>query len=94
MCRSGPGSAASSIRRPAPQIPGGAIGLDALPSLERLDLPSGDEASDPLLRKLELADEFRQIGDIEGARDLLQEVIEGSQGALKSKAQGMLDALS
>ena len=30
---------------------------------------------DPLARKLELAEEFRQIGDTEGARDLLEEVI-------------------
>ena len=50
--------------------------------------------ADPLARKIELAEEFRQIGDIEGARDLLQEVISKADGALKAKAQGMLDALS
>ena len=49
-----------------------------------------DESADPLARKLELAEEFRQIGDIEGARDVLQEVIARSSGALKSKAEGML----
>jgi len=48
---------------------------------------------DPLARKLELAEEFRQIGDLEGARDLLEEVIAKSEGALKSKAQGMLQGL-
>ena len=52
-----------------------------------------DEAGDPLSRKLELADEFRQIGDMEGARDLLQEVLAKADGTLKSKAQGMLDDL-
>jgi pilus assembly protein FimV len=49
---------------------------------------------DPLARKLELAEEFRQIGDIEGARDLLEEVVaKAEEGALRSKAQGMLDKL-
>ncbi|HRD98006.1 MAG TPA: FimV/HubP family polar landmark protein [Rubrivivax sp.] len=48
---------------------------------------------DPLARKIELAEEFRQIGDMEGARDLLEEVIAKAEGALKSKAQGMLDRL-
>ena len=51
------------------------------------------DESDPLARKLELADEFRQIGDLEGARDLLQEVIDGSDGALKAKAQRILASL-
>jgi pilus assembly protein FimV len=52
------------------------------------------EPADPLARKLELAEEFRQIGDMEGARDLLQEVIAKASGTLKSKAQGMLDQLA
>jgi pilus assembly protein FimV len=53
----------------------------------------GDEITDPLQRKLELAEEFRQIGDMEGARDLLEEVVAKAGGTLKSRAQGMLDAL-
>jgi pilus assembly protein FimV len=59
-----------------------------------LDLPLEDDGTDPLERKLELAEEFRQIGDLEGARDLLQEVVDKSDGTLKAKAQGMLDNLS
>ena len=59
------------------------------PSVDRLDDLSGD----PLARKLELAEEFRQIGDMEGARDLLQEVVSKASGSLKSKAQGMLEQL-
>ena len=55
------------------------------------DLDAG--AGDPLQRKIELADEFRRIGDVEGARDLLQEVIEKSDGALKARAQSLLDEL-
>ena len=52
------------------------------------------ESGDPLSRKLELAEEFRQIGDIDGARDLLEEVLGKASGTLRSKAQAMLDALS
>ncbi len=55
--------------------------------------PSQFDENDPLARKLELADEFRQIGDMEGARDLLEEVVAKSAGALRAKAQAMLDAL-
>jgi pilus assembly protein FimV len=49
--------------------------------------------ADPLARKLELADEFRRIGDMEGARDLLEEVVSKAEGALKTRAQAMLDDL-
>ncbi len=51
-------------------------------------------SSDPMNRKFELAEEFRQIGDVDGARELLQEVLENSQDeGLKARAQGMLDSL-
>ena len=53
-----------------------------------------DDGGDPLARKLELAEEFRQIGDMEGARDLLQEVVAKASGSLKTKAQGMLNDLA
>ena len=60
-----------------------------------IGLPSlGDEGDDdPLSRKLELADEFRQIGDTDGARDLLHEVVAKASGAVKSRAQSMLAEL-
>lgn len=57
------------------------------------DIP-GDDADDPLSRKLDLAEEFRQIGDLEGARDLLEEVVAKGAGPLQAKAQGMLDKLT
>ncbi|MEY2837938.1 MAG: hypothetical protein RJB60_237 [Pseudomonadota bacterium] len=57
-------------------------------------LPEVDAASDPMARKLDLAEEFRQIGDVDGARELLQEVIASTQDAsLQSKARNMLDNL-
>jgi pilus assembly protein FimV len=50
--------------------------------------------ADPMSRKFELAEEFRQIGDVDGARELLQEVLEHSQDeTLKAKAQAMLGSL-
>ena len=55
--------------------------------------PEGILGDSPLARKLELAEEFRQIGDMEGARDLLEEVVAKGEGALQAKAQGMLDKL-
>ena len=57
-----------------------------------LEVPG--DPSDPLVRKLELAEEFRQIGDKEGARDLLEEVVGKADGALKLRAQSLLDALA
>jgi len=57
--------------------------------------PAGfDDAGDPLSRKLELAEEFQRIGDKDGARDLLREVLSTASGATKTKAQGMLDRIS
>lgn len=60
------------------------------------DLPDAAEEDglDPFERKLELAEEFRQIGDMEGARDLLEEVIAQTGGAIQAKARNMLDNLS
>ena len=55
------------------------------------DLDAGE--GDPLDRKIELANEFRHIGDIEGARELLEEVISKADGALRARAQSLLDEL-
>jgi pilus assembly protein FimV len=74
---------------PADVSPGG---VDSMPG-ELIDDEVDDDNADPLARKLELAEEFRQIGDAEGARDLLQEVAAKAEGALKVKAQNMLNDL-
>ena len=52
-----------------------------------------DDGGDPLQRQLELADEFRQIGDTEGARDVLQELLAKANGPLRDKVQAMLNEL-
>ena len=64
------------------------------PDLADIDLgDAGGNDADPIARKLELAEEFRQIGDMEGARDLLQEVVTKATGSVKTRAQAMLDEL-
>jgi pilus assembly protein FimV len=81
--------------RVAPAAP--AAGADSLLDFGDFDLggaPAAPVDAAALARKLELAEEFRQIGDVEGARDLLEEVVAKADGALKSKAQGMLDQLA
>ncbi|WP_204246660.1 FimV/HubP family polar landmark protein [Acidovorax carolinensis] len=47
-------------------------------------------ADDPLATKLALAQEFNAIGDIDGARTLVEEVVAESSGALKARAQRLL----
>ena len=84
---------------PAPLGSGGTAGKPTL-DFGEFTLPAqpsghgGLDENDPLARKLELAEEFRQIGDMEGARDLLEEVVAKAGGALKTKAQSMLDSLA
>jgi len=80
---------ANATRASGPTTVPSAFGDSAMSGFEE-----DDPNADPLARKLELAEEFRQIGDMEGARDLLQEVIAKASGSLKSKAQGMLEQLA
>lgn len=49
---------------------------------------------DPLETKFALAEEFRALGDSDGARSLASEVLAQADGVLKSKAQAFLNALS
>ena len=65
-----------------------AVSSPAMPAVA-----DADDGGDPYERKIELADEFRQIGDADGARDLLLEVVARASGAQKARAQSMLDAL-
>ncbi|MFN5350084.1 MAG: FimV/HubP family polar landmark protein [Polaromonas sp.] len=48
----------------------------------------------PLQTKFALAEEFRALGDAEGARSLASEVVAQAQGDLKTKAQAFLNTLS
>ena len=50
-------------------------------------------SDDPLATKLALAQEFNTIGDSDGARTLIEEVIAESSGDLKARAQRLLAEL-
>ena len=52
------------------------------------------EPEDPLTTKLSLAEEFSAIGDDDGARALIQEVISEASGDMKIRAQKALTRLS
>jgi pilus assembly protein FimV len=71
--------------------PAGAAGA----SVGAIELPFVDDDvnHDPVSRKMELAEEFQRIGDKDGARDLLREVLTTASGSTKTKAQAMLDDL-
>ena len=51
------------------------------------------EHEDPLMTKLALAEEFSAIGDDDGARALIEEVLSEATGDMKAKAQRALDKL-
>jgi pilus assembly protein FimV len=51
------------------------------------------DPSDPMEAKLALAREFGALGELEGARDLLRDVIATATGTMKSRAQSMLDEM-
>ncbi len=69
-----------------------------------LDLGDGAQATvaeveqvteeSPLDTKLSLAEEFRAIGDLEGARSLAEEVLAEASGTLKTKARTFLSDLA
>lgn len=67
------------------------LDLDDPPADTRLDLP--DDSDDPLQTKLDLAEEFRAIGDEDGARSLIEEVIAAASGDLLAKAERALGRL-
>jgi pilus assembly protein FimV len=93
-----PATASRAAPAAAPGRPSGFGDLElpdvsaAQPAMETAASDAG--GADPLARKLELAEEFRQIGDTEGARDLLEEVIAKAQGALRLRAESMLGDLT
>ena len=68
----------------------GNLSLD-LPSLSAVaNTVDASVSGDPLETKLALALEFRDIGDADGARSLVQEVADEASGALKTRALKML----
>ena len=64
---------------------------DAAPHIDAVAPPT--EPEDPLATKLALAEEFNAIGDSDGARTLIEEVIAEAHGDLKAKAQALLSQI-
>lgn len=67
----------------------GSLSLDLGPTTEQ----TAHEEDDPLGTKLALATEFGSIGDLDGARNLIEEVIAEASGEMKAKAQQALSQL-
>ena len=77
----------------APGAKAAAAAAAATAASMSLDDGSAAAQDDPLSTKLALAEEFNAIGDIDGARTLMEEVVAESTGALKTRAQRMLSEL-
>ncbi len=84
---------------PAPQTGGmlefdlGSLSLDVEEEPVTVAGSLTPESQDPLETKLALADEFRAIGDDDGARALIEEVIAEASGDMKARAQRALSQL-
>ena len=74
----------------------GSLSLDLNePTTESLPIAvMAAQSDDPLETKFLLAEEFRSLGDPDGARALAEEVLAKAAGPLKVKAQAFLSALS
>lgn len=69
------------------------LDLDDAPNTAPSELGALTEEN-PLVTKLSLAEEFRAIGDLEGARSLAEEVLAEASGTLKNKASTFLADLT
>ena len=72
----------------------GSLSLDLSDSTEGSSLAANAPVEDPLATKLALAEEFSAIGDDDGARALIEEVISEASGPMKTRAQKALTMLS
>lgn len=94
-------SAASAVA-PSPSLLDLDVELDALHSRSSADSVSAVSADgedtpdddDPLSTKLDLALEFNTIGDSEGARTLIEEVLRTATGSVRIRAEKMLANLA
>ena len=71
----------------------GSLSLDLGDATDTVSTAAPGAHEDPLVTKLALAEEFRAIGDDDGARALIEEVISEASGDMKIKAQRALSNL-
>ncbi|MBP6484101.1 MAG: fimbrial protein FimV, partial [Rhodoferax sp.] len=72
----------------------GSLSLDLEPTTESPTDAPDSKGEDPLETKLALAEEFVSIGDEDGARALIEEVVSESTGEMRARAQRALANLS
>ena len=72
----------------------GSLSLDLNDSTEGTSLVESLDSQDRLATKLSLAEEFNTIGDEDGARALIEEVILEATGDMKARAQAALAKLN
>ncbi len=92
----------AAVAPPAPANDSGMLEFDLGSLSLDLDTPSDEKPTeapesgneDPLETKLALAEEFVSIGDEDGARALIEEVVAESTGEMRAKAQRALANLS
>ena len=83
-------TAPKSAPKAEAEIDLGSINLDLGKPSVAAELAAGDEVT----TKLELAKAYDDMGDKEGARELLNEVVKEGNAEQQAKAQGMLAKLS
>ena len=86
------GDLSLDLTAPSKPMAAPAVAAPVLPP-ELPDDAAEPAQDDPLATKLALAEEFNAIGDTDGARTLIEEVVAESSGALKTRAQRMLAEL-
>lgn len=72
----------------------GSLSLDLGTPSAPAEQPAASTPDDPLATKLALAEEFHAIGDTDGARALIEEIIAEASGDMKVKAQNALRKLN
>ncbi len=87
-----PTEPASTAPEPLP-LDLGSLSLDLGEEFQDSKTNLTDLSDDPLETKLDLAEEFRAIGDEDGARALIEEVIESASGDMKARAERALGKL-
>ena len=63
-------------------------------ALDGVDDEASYTSSAEMATKLDLAIAYQEIGDKEGARELLEEVVKGGNGEQSEKAKNLLSKLS
>lgn len=83
------------VASPAPAVPGlDTLDLALTPPPAGQDLQSSDFASDdPVQTKIDLARAYIDMGDVEGAREILQEALGEGNANQQTEARSLLDAL-